>query len=53
MADDQQKDQPRLRAETHERIPYDFTYPIFDYNTPIKYQRRCLVPSMFMPWRYK
>ena len=36
---DQDKNQPQLRAQAHERIDHAFTHPLFDYNTPIKYQR--------------
>lgn len=51
---DQEKDQPRLRAQEHERIDHAFTYPLFDYNTPIKYQRACvrafcIVDSVLVP----
>lgn len=39
MPEEQNDDQPRLRAQQHERIDHTFTYPQFDYNTPINYQR--------------
>ncbi|CAK7214808.1 hypothetical protein SCUCBS95973_002259 [Sporothrix curviconia] len=43
---DQKQEQPRQRAHTHERIDHQFTYPRFDYDTPVKYQP-CIKISLF------
>ncbi|CAK7204330.1 hypothetical protein SEUCBS139899_007085 [Sporothrix eucalyptigena] len=46
MSDQADQKQTGQRAHTHERIDHDFTYPLFDYTTPIKYQP-CIKVSLF------
>lgn len=43
---DKKEEQPRQRTYTHERIDHKFAYPLFDYDTPIHYQRTHSLKSL-------